>query len=218
MPRSIPMGYGTARYDRFVEGLEALDESGRALPVERSALDLGPRWTIGKEGATVHRIRYRVNVGAMERSILQASDTSKIRARYAGLLGYSVFGFVEGLEDAPVKLAVHAPADWPVFTTLAPSEKPVKGGATATAANFYELADSQLVLGADLKVLKVEGTPPLYLACYAECEVDQGLVELMKQAARDPEPITVKALIEAVRQATGVDVSRQIEAGMAPLL
>lgn len=184
MPRSIPMGYGTAPYDRFVEDFSALNADGEPLPVERTAR-IGPRWTVGDKGSTLHRIRYRVNVSAMERSILQASDASKIRARYAGLLGYSVFGFVEGLENSPVTLSVKAPADWPVFTTLLPTARPATGSARATAANFYELADSQVVFGADLTVLKVDGTPPIYLACYAECEVDHALIGSLSRQALD---------------------------------
>ena len=54
----------------------------------------------------------------LEREILGAADASRARPGYAGLLGYSVFGYLEGWEARPVRLEVAAPSDWPVFTTL----------------------------------------------------------------------------------------------------
>lgn len=105
MPRAVPMDYGEQPYDRFLHRLEARSGSGEALPVRREE---GPRFTLGRPGAALARVSYEVDIGRMEREVLSAVDSSKVRPGYAGLLGYSVFAFIEGLEDAPLRLEVQA--------------------------------------------------------------------------------------------------------------
>ena len=139
------------------------------LPV---ATEDGPRWRIGASGKSVRRVAYRVDLARMEREILGASDSSRARPDYVGLLGYSVFGYLEGSESRPVALEVMAPADWPIFTTLAPQASPPLAKATAEAADFYALADSQVAMGPALVVLRLESRVPLYLAAYPEGPAD----------------------------------------------
>ncbi len=120
----------------------------------------------------MRRVAYRVDLARMEREILAASDSSRARPDYVGLLGYSVFGYLEGFESRPMTLEVAAPADWPIFTTLAPQATPPLAKATAEAADFYALADSQVAMGPALVVLRLENRVPLYLAAYPEGPVD----------------------------------------------
>ena len=160
MPRAVPMGYGEQPYDRFVENLRGWAPSGEPAKVERQE---GPRWKL-TPGA--ERIRYDVDVARMEQEILDASHTSKIRPRYVSLLGYSVLGFAEGWEEEPVRLVVHAPADWPLLSTLNPDGKELK------AANFYALADSQILMGQAFQVRRRDESSTLYVAVYAEGEAD----------------------------------------------
>ena len=98
-PRSIPMGYGVAPYADFVEGVRGWSKTGERLPVARLE---GPRWLIGREGAVLDHLRYVVNVQRMEQQILSASDSSRSRYGYLSLLGYSVLGYLDGLERLPV--------------------------------------------------------------------------------------------------------------------
>ncbi len=73
-----------------------------AISVDRD--ELAPRWIIGKQAASstaITRIEYDVDVAKMERDIFSAADTSKIREGYVGLLGYSIFAFIEGREESP---------------------------------------------------------------------------------------------------------------------
>ena len=65
----------------------------------------------GHRGETVERIEYRVDIARMEAQIHDAVSTSKVRHGYAGLLGYSVFAFVDGLADRKIELHVKAPKD-----------------------------------------------------------------------------------------------------------
>ena len=169
MPRAIPMGYGEQHYDRFVDRVRAFAEDGTALEVHREE---GPRWRLGGRGTRLARFAYEVDVGAMERRILDASDASKFRPGYLGLLGYSVFGFLEGSERRSVELTVAGPARWPVYLTLAPRASPATSSATARAVDFYALADSQILLGPAVRLSRIGTRPPLYLAVYAEGPVD----------------------------------------------
>ncbi|MGI8896765.1 MAG: hypothetical protein ACR2IB_00095, partial [Pyrinomonadaceae bacterium] len=169
MPRAIPMGYGEQQFDRYVDSVLAFSNSEEPLPVQRTD---GPRWTIGKAGARVRRIEYEVNLARMERDILGASDSSRVRPEYVGLLGYSIFAFVDGFENRPIRLQIDGPAGWPIFSTLAPQLPAATGSTVAQAASFYILADSQIAMGPKLQLRRLKGTVPFFVALYAEGEVD----------------------------------------------
>ncbi len=179
-PRSIPMGYGVVPYADFVEGIRGWSPTGEQLPVARLE---GPRWQIGREGVVVQRLRYTMNVQRMEQRTLAASDSSRARYGYVSLLGYSVLGYLEGLDTLPVKLEVRAPVGWPVFATLAPAGTPWPGQVTLNAADFYAAADSQILMGPELQVRQLAGVRPLFLAGYVEAPADLALDgSLMEQA------------------------------------
>lgn len=164
MPRSIPMGYGTQPYDRFVTDLRAEDALGTALAIMDSD---GPRWRIAAtRDHPLQTIHYRVDVRRMEAAILNAGDASRRRPGYVGLLGYSVFGFLDAFIDAPIALEVRVPEHWPIFTTLGPA--PARGAVRVMARNFYALADAQVFAGPDLLLRQVAGEVPFTLALYSE--------------------------------------------------
>ncbi|MFQ5538740.1 MAG: hypothetical protein ACE5GJ_14990, partial [Gemmatimonadota bacterium] len=190
IPRAVPMGYANVRYDRFVSSVRAWDAEGKSLAVTREE---GPRWSLGKEGEGVARVTYTVDVGEMERILLSAADASRARPGYVGVLGYSVFGYVDGCQGRPLTLEVTAPAGWPVFSTLAPAMPPGADAAAspspapdtlrASAPRFYDLADGQVLMGPDLQVARLDAAVPLYLAVYAEAGVDLSVIgELARRA------------------------------------
>ncbi len=167
MPRAIPMGYGEQRYDAFVSNVRAFTADDRSLSPERLE---GPRWRLP---AGTRHVSYDVNLQQMERGVYTASDASRVRDGYLAVLGYSVFGYVDGFETRAARLRVEGPAGWPVFSTLAPQSPVAAGAVDAVAADFYSLADSQIVMGPRVSVRRLTEKPaPLYLAAYAEGEVD----------------------------------------------
>lgn len=174
IPRAVPMGYGEEPYDQFVSNVSAFDAAGQPLPVTRAD---GPRWHVGAAA----RVEYDVDLVQMERSIQDATDSSRVRANYVSLLGYSVFGFFEGAQELPVELEVEAPKEWPAFSTLAPA------GGVLRAENFYALADSQTILGPGLHLAQVqyarENDTPLTLASYSEAPVDQARLQRLSGEA-----------------------------------
>jgi predicted metalloprotease with PDZ domain len=166
MPRAIPMGYGEQRYDVFLNQVVAASASG----THEAKRDEGPRWTL-PPGTT--RVSYRVDLRRMEREVLAASDASRIRDSYLGALGYSVFAYVDGFEALPARVRVTGPTEWPLFVTLAPRWPFAGGVVEAVAADFYELADAQIVMGPRAELRRLAESPvPLYLAAYAEGPVD----------------------------------------------
>jgi predicted metalloprotease with PDZ domain len=180
IPRAIPMGYGEQPFDRFVAGVSAHSAAGTRLSVERSE---GPRWLLGGAEESVARVDYEVDIGRMEQEIVAASDTSKVRPGYLSILGYSVFGYLEGLEERELRLAIEVPASWPLLTTLAPRVPLPRGRASAGAPGFYALADSQIVAGPKLEVRELGTGPPAFFALYAEGETDIGILsDLAEQA------------------------------------
>jgi len=164
MPRNYPGGYEQVPYDSFVSDVSAQTPDGKPLTAAKD--QDGPRWTLGRRGEAVQRIAYRVDIARMETQLLDAISTSKVRQGYAGLLGYSVFAYIDGLADRKIELHIEGPKGWPVLSTL-PS---------TAAPDFDTLADSEILLGPDVRVSKIAGKIPLVMAIYAEGPVD-GTIE-----------------------------------------
>jgi predicted metalloprotease with PDZ domain len=116
MPRTYPGGYEQVLYDSFVDKVRAFDASGKTLEVKHAAD--GPRWNVGQASESVERIEYEIDIARMESTILSSVETSKVRRAYVGLLGYSIFAYVDGREGKPIKLVVDAPENWPVLRRL----------------------------------------------------------------------------------------------------
>jgi predicted metalloprotease with PDZ domain len=183
MPRTYPGGYEQLPYDAYVTRVIAHAPDGRSLPISKDAD--GPRWTLGQAGDAIRVIEYVVDVARMEADTRSAVSSSKIRKGYVGLLGYSVFAYVEGLQDRRVRLRVSGPRGWPVLATLSPMVPPSITETAVNAANYDELADSQVMMGPDLKVAKLAGVIPLVMAVYAEGRVDEFLESQLAREALD---------------------------------
>jgi predicted metalloprotease with PDZ domain len=180
MPRAVPMGYGHQPYDRFVENVAAFDVEKRALRVER--VPDAPRWQLGSPGERIAAISYEVDLARMEREVLASGDASRSRPEYVFLLGYSVFAFLEGLEACSIRLNIAAPpnrAAWPLFSTQSPSPGRASSLENIAFADFYALADSQMVMGTKFQMRTAEVKPAdgraaysLHTIVYAEAPVD----------------------------------------------
>jgi predicted metalloprotease with PDZ domain len=182
MPRAIPMGYGWQPYDRFVSNVKAFSADDKPLEVKR--LD-GPRWQLGAAGATVSRVEYSVEIKAMEAEITSMGDSSRSRPGYVFLLGYSVFGFVAGLENWPVELHVSTPQNlpnWGLILTLALGQE-----ASARSEGFYSLADSQIIMGSSLTIpgsrrIRTDGSTQIELVSTTHSESEIDSIRLAKTA------------------------------------
>ena len=187
MPRAIPMGYAQVAYDQFVTVTAARSRSGAAGSIKRGE---GPRWSVASASAAdpLASIEYEVDLAAMEANVVAGGDSSRARDGFVGLLGYSVFAYVEGIEDRAVELAISPPPnrlDWPVFSTLAPKAPALPGPMKAVAGDFYNLADSQILMGPRFRVRKLKAAPDLFLAIHAEGPADEEVMAPLVEEAVD---------------------------------
>lgn len=183
MPRGYPGGYDLVLYDSFVEDVRAFSGAGKPVAVSRDPD--GPRWALGSAGETVEDIEYSVDIVKMEKEILSAVETSKVRARYLGLLGYSVFAYVDRLEAAKIALQVDGPAEWPVFSTLDPAVPARLHSVSVSASDYYALADSEVLMGPALQLRKFDGAIATVMAVYSEGETDVDLEAIL------PRPLSI---------------------------
>jgi predicted metalloprotease with PDZ domain len=187
MPRAIPMGYGQVPYDQFVSVTSARTRAGIPAAIQRGE---GPRWTLTGPAAAdpVAILEYEVDLAAMESAVLSGGDSSRARDGYVSLLGYSVFAYIEGFEDRAVDLTLAAPPNepgWPVFSTLAPRAPAAAGPLRVRAPDFYNLADSQVLMGPRFRVRKLKGKPDLFLAVHAEGAAEEDVMAPLAEQAFD---------------------------------
>lgn len=183
VPRNYPGGYGLVPYDSFVENVQAFSDQGKPLAVKRNPY--GPRWMLGSGGQKLGRVEYSVDVVHMEAQIANGVNSSKVRPRYAGLFGYSVFAYIDGMEGAQIALRVDGPPDWPVFSTITPAVPAPLHSASVSAANYYALADSEILMGPDLQLHRFDGQIALVMAVYAEGDADLASQTDMARTALD---------------------------------
>jgi predicted metalloprotease with PDZ domain len=178
MPRSIPGSYSVINYDIFIEQLSAVDGGGNKITMAKD--DNGaPRWYCTNSGSPVKEIDYEINLRKMEER-LGPTDASIIRSGFAGILNYSIFGWIEGMEQEPVECTVFTFDQWPIFSTNQPSASMAKGSFTFNTHNYYTLADGQLFMGSKLRLKEYKGMVPLFVASYCETS-DEYLDDYGKQ-------------------------------------
>ncbi|MCB0373069.1 MAG: hypothetical protein KDD31_08680 [Muricauda sp.] len=170
VPRSAPGTYSLTNYMAFVEQVVGTSTKGT---MAKGTIGDGSFFTFEAEGELLSQVSYRVDLEKMETQLLDGGASSKSRTNYVGLLGYSVFGFVEGLEGNPIELTLKTAPSWPIFSTLAPTMDRPKGSASFQVGNFGALADGQYTLGEDSQIYQVPNAPiPLFVAIYSETEVN----------------------------------------------
>jgi len=169
MPRSIPGHYnGAALYDKFIMNLYVINDKGERIAMKKDIND-APHWYYNDTGKIVSRIEYEVNLKKMERTLIPG-DASISRAGFAGILNYSVFGWIDGTEIQAVQCYLETFEQWPIFTTLQPSASMKKGSLAFETKNYYELADGQTFIGTAFRVKEFKGIVPVFIASYCETE------------------------------------------------
>lgn len=169
IPRSGPGTYDLTNYLAFVNNVKGYSVSGKVL---KGLVGDGSFFIFNEKDEFLKKISYEVDVDKMESELLGGFASSKIREHYFGILGYSIFGFVESLENQPITLNINTGTDWPIFSTLRPSIKRKKGKDTYTTENFALLADAQVLLGSSVQIFQVkESKIPLFVAAYAETPI-----------------------------------------------
>jgi predicted metalloprotease with PDZ domain len=132
LPAWTPGSYLIRDYARFLDRLEASDDQGRPLALEK--LDK-QRWRVPAAPGAV-RVRYRLFCNDL------TVRTNHVDATHAHLVGAASFLYLEGQPSRPCRIAFEGwPADWRVASAL-----PEDGGAWL-AADHDTLVDSPFELG-----------------------------------------------------------------------
>lgn len=186
IPRSAPGTYILTNYMAFIDDVVGYTVSGKQLP---GIIGDGSFFTFGESIDLLNKVSYTVDIQKMELDLLDASTSSKARKDYLGLFGYSVFGFIEGLEPEAVNLTINTDPSWPIFSTLRPDTNRKYGTDSYEAENYATLVDAQYLLGKGVQVIRVEEAQiPLFVAAYAATTDDlegignTGLLSLQKLA------------------------------------
>lgn len=166
MPRSVPGSYGITLYDVFISNLYAITLSGERVAMVKDDNN-APRWNYTVPGVVLSEMEYEVDLRKMEGK-LAPSDASIIRAGFAGILNYSVFGWIEGTEYEPVRCEIRTFNHWPIFTTNEPALKLPIGTLRFETENYFTLADGQIFMGPHTRVKEYKGRIPLFIAAYAQ--------------------------------------------------
>ena len=139
LPVWIPGSYLVREFGRHVSCLEAR-QGARALPLEQ--LDK-TTWQATCEGRAALEVNYLVY--AFDPSV----RTAYLDTRRAFLNGTSVCLRVEGRENEAHRLEVRSlPRDWEVATGMTPVQTDAAGRGTYEAADYDELVDHPVELGA----------------------------------------------------------------------
>jgi len=169
IPRSGPGTYDLTDYLAFVDNVKGYSVSGKVL---KGIVGDGSFFIFNEKDEFLIKISYEVDIKKMESNLLGGFASSKMRENYLGLLGYSVFGFVESFENEAINLKIKTGATWPVFSTLKPSVKRQNGMDSYEIENFALLADAQYLLGSSVQILQVkEAQIPLFIAVYSETPI-----------------------------------------------
>ncbi|WNH12425.1 hypothetical protein [Thalassobellus suaedae] len=186
IPRSAPGTYILTNYIAFIDDVVGYTTSGKQLP---GMIGDGSFFTFEESNDLLNKVSYTVDIQKMEIDLLDASTSSKARKDYMGLFGYSVFGFIEGLETEAVNLTINTDPSWPIFSTLRPDTNRKYGTDSYEAENYATLVDAQYLLGKGVQVIRVEEAQiPLFVAAYAATTYDlegignTGLLSLQKLA------------------------------------
>ncbi|TMI97197.1 MAG: hypothetical protein E6H06_02385 [Bacteroidetes bacterium] len=166
MPRSVPGGYSIYIYDKFLEDVHAVSTSGEKLAMIKDLND-APRWNCTDTSKKISRIEYKIDLHKMERQILPG-DASIIRSGFAGILNYSIFGWIDGTEKQNVQCTIETFDQWPIFITNNPSSSMAKGSLKFTTDNYYQLADGQIFMGPRFHVKEFNGIVPLFVVSYCQ--------------------------------------------------
>src|SRR6266851_3602899 len=132
LPVWTPGSYLVREHQRHVDGLRAVDQDGRPLPVEKVDKHT---WRVASAGARRARVTYRL--GCFELTV----RTNHVDPTHAFLNPAAACAFFVGREGEPCAVRTEAPAEWQTWVAL-----PQRGGAFH-AEDYDELADSPFEMG-----------------------------------------------------------------------
>jgi predicted metalloprotease with PDZ domain len=149
LPAWRPGRYIVQNYAANVQNVRAVDQGGNPLPAEWIDLD---SWRVESGSAGSVTLAYEYYAHTFD----AGSSTLTPEAAYFNPI--NLLPWIEGRQDAPVTLAIEAPADWTVATQL---ERLPGTGHVFAAPDYHRLVDSPTIAAPDLVIwdYDVDGVP-----------------------------------------------------------
>jgi len=180
MPTWTPGSYLQREFERNVQDFAARNEAGQSLRWEK--VDKAT-WRVDAGGSEREpravRVSYRVYANELR------TQTSHLDASHAYFNGTSVFMYVKGAVEQPLKLKINAPAGWRVTSPLALA--PDADG-FYSAPNYDILADSPTEIGTH-KLLEFDVRGKRHRVAlwgdgnYDEARLKEDLAKIVEQGA-----------------------------------
>ncbi|WP_242927403.1 PDZ domain-containing protein [Pontibacter vulgaris] len=138
---TAPGTYQTMDIGRFVSAFKAFDKKGRELEVKQISTN---QWQLSKP-EKVRKITYQVAETwdtKVDKNMIYRMCGTSLEQDHALINGQGVFGYVKGLQAAPLKVKLDYPQEWLIGTALKPDTK-----GYYTADNYDQIVDSPILLG-----------------------------------------------------------------------
>jgi len=138
---TAPGTYQTMDIGRFVRDFKAYDKKGRELEVKQISTN---QWQLSKP-EKVRKITYRIAETwdtPVDKNKIYGMCGTSLEQDHALINGQGVFGYVQGLQAAPMRIKLEHPQEWLVGTAL---HKDAKG--FYMADSYDHVVDSPIMLG-----------------------------------------------------------------------
>lgn len=138
---TAPGTYQTMDIGRFVQNFKAYDKKGRELETKQISTN---QWELSKPDK-VRKITYQIAETfdtPVEKDKVYAMCGTSLEQDHALINGQAVFGYLKGLQAAPMHIKLEHPKEWLVGTALTADKKGIY-----TANNYDHIVDSPIMAG-----------------------------------------------------------------------
>jgi predicted metalloprotease with PDZ domain len=138
---TAPGAYQVMNMGRYVRRFKAFDKAGKEVKTERVSVN---QWKFA-DPTSVVEIQYAIAEtwdSVVKENPIYEMCGSSLEQDHALVNGQTAFGYITGLQHAPVMLRIERPASWNVGTALDTNEQGM-----FVAKNYDHLVDSPILLG-----------------------------------------------------------------------
>jgi predicted metalloprotease with PDZ domain len=138
---TAPGTYQVMDMGRYIRNFKAFDKAGKELKAERVSVN---QWKLA-DPTKVAEIQYAIAEtwdSVVKENPIYEMCGSSLEQDHALVNGQTAFGYIAGLQDAPLTLKIERPTAWNVGTALDTNEQGM-----FVAKNYDHLVDSPILLG-----------------------------------------------------------------------
>ncbi|MBF8964064.1 peptidase [Pontibacter sp. FD36] len=138
---TAPGTYQTMDIGRFVHNFKAFDKKGRELEAKQISTN---QWQLSNP-AKVRKITYQISETwdtPVEENRIYAMCGTSLESDHALINGQGVFGYLKGMQSAPMRIKLAYPQEWQVGTALT-----IDKDGYYTADNYDHIVDSPILAG-----------------------------------------------------------------------